>query len=480
MAAFIFHYKRLFSIGEIEASRFLRSLYWVLLIGFVLSFYRWFESDSISLGAIAQGRHLCPPYFLDCGRLYFFDSLPRSYGSSLFFAGLHAMLIGSALAAWSGRWWLAHALISVLALFKIFYIYVLTYLPVVEYEYFHLPVVLVFLLASRKAFFARRIFALTYLFSATMKFSEAWIGGTYFSTLELGLPLFAGSLIPFVTNGVALFEIFSPLFLFARRRRFRWTVIALWIAFHLYSMAFVGFLYPAYCLPLLLALFLDEPREEAETLKRSNIGWALLASIAILHILPWFIVVEKTYTLQGRRLGAQMFDANHQVFTAWTLVFNDGREQGFGHANNASTGRMSPYTAWFRARAECGRNIDLRAIRWTFDSSANGGPFYRLVETENACALSYRDFASNSWIRTPETGAPVVGYPRKNSPQSSIDARARIVYETPDPAMRVATQWFFIENLSALRAVYWLLWALSLTWFFFGHSWTRSAHQRGA
>src|SRR4051812_39702390 len=90
-------WRQLFAIEEIERSKLLQTLYWVLLFGFFLSFSEWISVGNMTIEAAAKFQHVCPPYFPSCGDFYFFDGWPQSYGQSLFYAGLTTLLALSAL-----------------------------------------------------------------------------------------------------------------------------------------------------------------------------------------------------------------------------------------------------------------------------------------------------------------------------------------------------------------------------------------------
>jgi hypothetical protein len=452
-------YRDLFSIDEIERSSCLQALYWALIFGFFLSFQSWISVDWAAKSEVARNLFVCPTYFPHCDRFYFFDAVPESYSQVFVFAILMGILTLSAVAAVYRRWSLAHALLIPPTLFKIVFAFFLTYHAVVEYEYFHLPEVAVFLLASRKEYFARRMLVLTYFFAATVKFTEAWIVGSYFSSLRLGLPGFPAEWTPFVTNATILFEIFTPIALLSTRARVRLTAVAAWALFHLYSIAFVGFTYPAHCLTLLFALFLTGDFEARPRFAgRAAVGWVLVAMLAVVNALPWIAPAGRLYTLQARKFGAQMFDSNHQCASDETTFFKDGRRETKSSGSSVSMRRCPPYEKMFEIQQRC-TNPDVKSIAWTFDSSVNGGPFYRIVDVVDACRLAFSDFGKNGWIRLPDEGAAVVGYPRKNRMGGiPADMDHAVIAATPDPGMLVPEQDFFVRHLRPLTRLYWVLW----------------------
>jgi hypothetical protein len=119
--------------------------------------------------------------------------------------------------------------------------------------------------------------------------------------------------------------------------------------------------------------------------------------------------------------------------------------------------RCPPYTTWFPLKTRCERDSRIARISLRHDISVDGGPFYRLVDSENICALTYRPLARNDWIRAPEDGAPIMGAatknPLKNSPART--PQRNLVDETrrDPPAPRPA--WSVL-----LEKAYWGLWVL--------------------
>lgn len=471
---------RAFKVEEIERSKFLQAMYWILLIGFVLAFREWMTNVQIDRQAFVSGEFVCPSYFRDCGLFYVLDALPRGSGIETLFAVLFGLLTASALLAWSRRWDWALALLLPLVAFKLFYLYVLNYRSVVEYEYFHLPEVLVFVFAARKEFFLRAVLVLTYLFAATMKFNEAWIVGGYFSALQNGLPWFPDSWIPFLTNAVVLFEIFAPWALLSADRRLRWTSLGLWIAFHFYSLTLVGFNYPAYCIPLLLALFIPDPSPQARRVRFAREEWAgglVMLLISVVSMVPWWVPGNREYSLQGRRFGVQMFDANHQCLSQETMISPSGESSTRISASNGAQRRCGPYLKLFSLQEACRRQPGLR-IEWLFLGSVNGNPFYEIVNVPDACALSYSEFGLNEWMKFPETGAPVRGYPEKNFVLMDSPAMGwKIVKPEPDPTQRSEGQAFLQRHLDLLRSLYWALWGLTVL-FFAARAWRQRAQAR--
>ena len=76
--------------------------------------------------------------------------------------------------------------------------------------------------------------------------------------------------------------------------------------------------------------------------------------------------------------------------------------------------RCYPYEWWSRYHTRCERNPSIDRISLRIDHSINGGPFYRIVDTENICDLPYYPLGENRWIKQPPE-APLIGYPVTNT-----------------------------------------------------------------
>lgn len=459
-------YQNLFGVNEIRQSPQLQAIYWILLTGFFLSFSQWIKLDSVTLQTAAEGRHVCLPWFQNCEALYFFHGEPLSYGQNTFYAFLAGIILASALAAWRERWALAHVLLLPPLLWKITYVALLTHSAQVDFEYFHIPPLLVFLFARHKLFFLRRSWVLVYLLAATMKFNESWIVGNYFTSLSLGMPWVPNALVPWITNAVALFEIISPWLLLSANKNLRYGSLALWILFHLYSILLVDFRYPLHCTPLLLALFLPQPQEnESKPLfgRAHAFGWLLMAALFIVGLLPRLIPGDKLYTLQGIKFGVGMFDANHQCVSEAQIQFASGETRSLTEPSGSGMSRCGPYPIFFRMKQRCEKE-GVTAIRWTFLSSVNGGPFYKLVDTANACALEYKPFGRNDWILDPGSGATLAGYPAKNTHGRDKTKNRDLVHEEPSIELS-PLQLFLQRNLGAIALLWWVLWGSVLLLF---------------
>jgi hypothetical protein len=407
-------YERFFSVDEIPRSRGLQGLYWALLVGFAVSFAGWLNSRAATHASTLDGWFFCPPWFQGCESWYPVSTLPESYGLETLFAILFATLTASAIAAYQSRWTLAHLLLWPATLWKLAYLGLFNYNVTFEFEYFHVPVVLAFLIVPRKLYFARRIWVLMCFLAAGMKFDDTWILGTYFTSLELGMPWVPDRLAIFACWAVIAMELVTPWLLLSPIRRRRLSALGIWLAFHVYSLILVGFEYPLYCVPVLLALFLPEPEADDHVplrRKRELAGWAILAALFVLQSLPTLISgFDKKYTLQGKKFGVNMFIANYQCMNEFQISNSGGERRSEVRSSVSAVIRCDPYYWYHRLKWLCRQG----QVDWRLLSSVNGGPFYEIVNQKNACALDYKIFAKNEWLRLPEEGAIIAGYPEKN------------------------------------------------------------------
>jgi hypothetical protein len=411
-------WRRLAATGEIASSRSLQALYWALLGGFALTFHEWTRSGAFTRDAVVANRHLCWPYFQSCAKVHVLSGgLGGRIPQTLVYAVLLAVLAAGALAAWRARWDLALLALAPAFAWKLAVHHLFTMQLIANYHFFHLALCFVFLFARDKLWFLRRTLGLLYLLSAVVKLDAGWLRGTYFSSLSHGLPLVPDALIPVATNAVLLLETAGTLALFSANRRVRLGAVAAFALFHLYSTILVAYPYPLFCLPPLLVLFaLDEPAVRPALSPRAVPGGAVLALLVLGQCIPAAIRGDAALTLEGNGFGLHMFEANHQCVSTATVRDRAGGAQDASFRSTRAGNRCDPYAQWFTLREICRRNAGrLERVEWTFDHSINGGPFYRIVDVPDACALAYRPFSHNAWIRLPEDGAEVRGTPPKNS-----------------------------------------------------------------
>lgn len=409
-------YRRVFRIHEIEGSPPLKWFYVALLLGFFVTFYDWSADSDFTREAVLNNRYRCWPYFQECGDYYFLSALPAGYSQTILYTILLAILALGAIAAWKGSWATAHLLMLPLFLWKVLVYFVFSMAFAGNYHHFHLVFAVIFLFFPYKVFFLRRTMVVLYLLAATIKLHEGWVLGTYFSSLKLGLPLFPDWAVPLASNGVIALEIIGPGLLLSQRTLLQRCALVSFTLFHLYSAILVTYLYPTMCLPALLILF--GPTYDRITPPLSLMalpGWLLIGLALFGESIHYFIPGDVKLTLEGNFYGLYMFEANHQCISKIEVHDVNGAIRKRENASISARRRCNPYAEWFRIRNLCRKDrryID--HLTWTFDHSINGGPFYRIVDVQDGCKITYRAMGHNPWIKLPEDGAQIVGYPVKN------------------------------------------------------------------
>ncbi len=438
------HYRNIFSLAEIESSSILQWSFGAVLFFYFLTFQEWIGWSGITVETAERGRSVCWPYFQTCYKLYFLQNLPNDYSQSELYMALYAVMLAIVYLMWKRDWVFAHALMVLLLLWKLFVVFVLSYLIAGPYDYFHLTFSFILLFLPFKEYFLKLSFVLLYFLSASSKFSPAWVLGGYFTSLQTGLPLFPYFSIPFFTNLVIFMQVIGAWFLMSSRMLLQRTIFAFFLVFHLYSGILVYYHYPSVSLPLLLILFGPLYRHTPIPFARKSMGgWLFMAILFAFQIPGYIIQGDQKLTLEGNRYGMFMFEANHQcIATVKTYRALNGEkvtpsEKTFNcsgqichvsqkiytekdtkvvedrYETGAAWNRCDPYVQWTPLKRQCEGDPSISRIALTFDHSINGGPFYRIVDEQNVCELAYHPFTHNAWIHLPPE-APIVGYPIKD------------------------------------------------------------------
>lgn len=414
--AFFSWYHRIFSIHELESSKILKWVFGATLFSFFLTFNSWIGSHSLTLESYIQNRHTCWPFWQQCGEWYVLQALPYGYSQTILYMGLFALMGLVVYLMHRREWVLAHLLVVVLFLFKGLAGFLLTYELTGNYDYYHMAFAAILLFFPYKYFFLKLVLVLFYTLSATVKIHEGWILGTYFSSLQSGLPIFPDATIPVWTNFVMLMQIVGAWFLLSSNKVLQRSALVFFALFHLYSGVLVEYRYPATVLPTLLILFGPWFAHTQPPLnRRALVGWIFVVFLIALQLSSIVIPKDEKVTLEGNRYGMYMFEANHQCISSATLTKKDGTVEEVVQARSLARHRCDPYDYWFSLSQICKRGGgEIEQLAWTFDHSVNGGQFYRIVDTQNVCELEYKAFGHNEWIVTPEDGAPAIGQPVKN------------------------------------------------------------------
>jgi hypothetical protein len=434
-------YKKIFSIEEIENQPVVQWMFGASLFYFFVSYSWWISRDTATLETAQSGGAICWPYFQDCAHLYFLSAFPYGYTQSAFYMLLYTVMCLIVYCMWKREWVYAHLLLALLLIWKLFVIFLVSFLQAGPYDYYHIVLTSVLLFAAHKEFFLKLSFVFMYFMSVTVKFTDGWILGTYFSSMRSGLPLFPEWSTIFLTNFVIFIQIIDSWFLMSRNWFLQKISFVIAAAFHIYSGVLVGYNYPSVALPAVLILFGPMYRfTRTPFTRKAAVGWVIIGLLALFQLLGFVVSPNRFMTLEGHRYGMFMFEANHQCLgtlktyrsepaarafwsgldcsglycTTETSVQTENgqtvRTRKFESA--AAWNRCDPYEIWARAKSAC-TDAGVERIALQFDHSINGGPFYRIVDEANICVLEYKPFSHNSWIKVPPE-APLVGYPVQN------------------------------------------------------------------
>lgn len=408
-------YKNFFSLAEIESNKILQWAFGALVLGYFVAFSSWMDNTATTIDAVWRGTYTCWPYFQNCADLYFLRTLPDGYSQTFFYMALFGALALAVYRIAERQWELAHATLIPAFLWHGFVTFILTEQMIGNYDYYLFIYGIIILFLPHKEFFLKLALVLFYVLSTVSKMHESWVLGTYFSSLSTGLPLFPDWSIPIWTNFVIFMEMVGAWFLLSKKPLLQRTVFAFFVAFHLYSGILVGYRYPATVMPMLVILFGPMYRHTPVPFtRRALLGWVLVALLFVLQFSPKFIEGDEKLTLEGNKYGLYMFESNHQCVSEVKYIFEDGTERAFREESVVARYRCDPYRYWFRLKNVCERNDAVARVDWRFDHSINGGPFLRIVDVDDACALSYIPFVHNEWIKTEKDNPTAVGRPVEN------------------------------------------------------------------
>ncbi len=412
---FLSWYKKFFSITEIETSVTLQWVFGALLLTYYTTFSDFAKSSLITVESYLNNSYLCWPYFQNCGEYYFLSNLPHGYSQPILYSFFFGVMSLVALLMWKKDWVLAHILLSILFIWKFIVIFILSGAASGNYDYFDIIFSFVLLALPYKLFFLRLSFVLLYFLAATIKIHDGWILGTYFTTLQTGLPIFPNSLTPLFSNVVIFMQIVGVWFLLSSNKLLQRGALIYFLCFHFYSGILVYYRYLTTAIPILFLLF--GPAYSALKIpinKKAIAGWTFAALLFFLQAIPFLIEGDQKVTLEGNKYGLYMFEANHQCVSKQIVYLEDGTEENIDIESHLARERCDPYLYWFRTKQLCKRYPSISKITWTFDHSINGDPFYRIIDEENVCDLEYSAFKHNSWIKLKNDESTLIGYPLKN------------------------------------------------------------------
>lgn len=448
-------YRQYFSISEIEHSPRLRWLFWGIL---ALSL---FDLSSVSfISQSVYGNDTCWAFFPNCTQYVKLDHLPFSYLYTGIMAGLLSLHLWSGVSAYKNKWIQAHFSLGLIIIWKFLFHFVFRDTGKQNFEYFMLIPAFVYLFSKDKLVSFRWVWACLYFFAASVKFHEAWIAGSYFTSMQLGLPLVPSFLTTPVSQAAILFEIFFSFGLVSQHHRYRVVSFWLWVGFHLYSVFLVGYFYPIRCLVyLFLAFYPLKPdlNINPASFKKRPLFIAFLSLLFGLHIFPLVKERDAKFTFEGLGSGFFMFDSNHQCFIQVrlydqekTLLYSDTRSL------IEPRSRCSPWHVVQKIQRMC-QQYGAASAEYIHDHSINGGPVYRMVDEKQACQLHYNFWGKNPWIKDRSEDLLIVGYPYPN--QIGVQNRREANYYSRTPVISVSRyQQWVLENLKWIKSGLIILW----------------------
>jgi hypothetical protein len=448
-------YYRFFAIHEIEASKTLQLLYYVVSFSFFVTFYGWIERNFVSISAHLSGTNICPPYFPSCGEYYFIEALPLGYSQSAFYVFLFLLLCFGVYSAYRKHWADAHLALLVCLVWKIIVAFFLTYGTAGNFDYYDTILAIVLLLLREKEYFARVIFVFLYVLASSIKIDAGWIFGNYFNSLYTGAPIFDSPyILPIFTNFLIIMQIGGAWLLLSNNKILQRSAFIYFFLFHLYSGIIVNYRYISTSIPALFVLFSEHKPFRIQKISRTTIaGYALMAILLCGQLTGIILPGDQKKTLEGNYYGLYMFEANHQCISTTNAYISGASEPiQSKRESHVANNRCDPYRYWFALKTRCERDVRIEKIAWTFDHSVNGGAYERIVDVEDACALIYHSFQHNDWILVDDEATtldiPVYKTGFSYELPSSIREVPHVISDDP-----------LLEKVSR---TYWTLWIISL------------------
>jgi hypothetical protein len=405
----------MFYSHEFFGNRVLQACLALVPFIYFIAFYNWTSAMLTTVDQVAALDYRCPAYFQNCEWLYFLRALPNGYSQTVFYMFLFGVLVWIVYLLTQQKWKEVAYVALIPYLWHALNVFVLSDMVHGNYEYYAFIFTTIILFLPHKEFFAKLALVMFYVLSTFAKVHPAWIAGGYFTSLQLGLPLFPEWSIPFWTNLVMVMEMVAAWFLLSKHPLLQRSVLVFYILFHLYSGILVEYRYPATVLPMILILFGPWYRWTPPPFtKRSLIGWALIVLLILAQLTPKMITGDEKLTLEGNHYGLYMFEGNHQCISNATYYYEDGQTYEDTDIGVSARNRCDPYRQWFKFNEICEHVTGVERIEWTFDHSINGDDFLRIVDLPDACSVEYHPFTHNEWIKTEADNPPAVGKPVQN------------------------------------------------------------------
>jgi hypothetical protein len=360
----------------------------------------------------------------------------------------------------------------VLGILWLYKLYIIFGFGAGNFDYYDIILIALFLFTKNKLYWLRVFFLILYFLASTIKIHEGWILGTYFTALETGLPLIGDYLTPIATNIVIISQMVFAWFLFKPKNTLPFKLsFGFFLFFHLYSGIIVEYRYMITSIPLLVILFLL-PEEVVYKKDRAIFPTLLFIALLLLQSIAIRIPGDQKLTLEGNKYGLYMFEANHQCIASYTTNYLNGNSTKETKQNSDARNRCDPYENVYSYKYKC-RQSGVKNINFTFDHSINGHPFYRIVDTEDLCKLTYTPFKHNTWIKSEEENPELIGYPVKNFFSVNVSKIGEIKYtkenliilpglERNDVPKLSKIQEFLAKHISSITFTYWIMWSIEL------------------
>jgi hypothetical protein len=314
------------------------------------------------------------------------------------------------ISALKNNWRIAHESLLVAFIWKVIYLFILSYGVGGNFDYYDVILALVWLFSSQKEYFLRVTFVFFYFLASTIKIHEGWIFGNYFTATIIGAPFFSNHYLPIFTNFVILMQIAGCWFLLSKNKTLQKLAFAYFLMFHAYSGIIVNYRYITISVTALVVLFgynfklfqIEDERKNFKVLpfsRQTFFGYTLLCFLLLCQSSGLLIPGDQKKTMEGNFYGLYMFEANHQCISSYIVKYDNGKENSFTLKSSIANNRCDLYSYWYKLKRVCDLDKRITSIKWTFDHSINGHPFERIVSEENACTLDYKNLTHNKWIK---------------------------------------------------------------------------------
>lgn len=390
--------EEMLNLKEIENSITLKSVLWILIFGFALSFQTIIKLGSNAANNLSSHNYVCPSYFQNCDFLILPSTLPDSWAHNILYAIPMILVFLSAFFLYKNQ--ITKSILAILpaTLIQFSTSLFLSNSASIPFELFHTGFLLVLIFFPNKIFFLRILFIVLYFCAGLMKLDYSWIAGGFFSSMEVGLPLVPRPLIPLATNTVIIFEIFLIFFLMSSNIKLRRITFWFFIVFHLYSITLVGMRYPFHCLFILYLLFNNfDDVTQYKLAPKQRFFYIPIVFILLINFLTLSYGPDAKITYEGFRPALNMFDANRYCQEERTFFYKDGTSNSEFITHNFSYSRCNIYSSYFYLKNRC-KDSNIESIVMSFNGALNGGAISKYVDTVNICREEFRHFGDNKWI----------------------------------------------------------------------------------